>query len=107
VFRGNLAWCVLEAAPVQSSFTIHLLPSIRWNKSCDLNEQSLRPFGSMHRIPGATRFQTTRFRLTFAMGLQFARQCWAPVRLCFFYNLQAKLGWKKSKVRYFWRIYLN
>jgi len=44
--------------------------------------------------------------LSFAKGLQFVRHCAAPLRLCFFYNLRAKLEGTKSKVRYFWRIYL-
>lgn len=44
--------------------------------------------------------------MSFALELQFARHSATPLRLCFFYNLQAKLEGTKSKFRYFWRIYL-
>jgi hypothetical protein len=70
-------------------------------------KKSLRPNDSVCGIPETNPFQTSRFRLSFAMGLQFVRHCATLLRLCFFYNLQAKLGGTKSKFRYFWRIYLN
>src|SRR5437879_1964740 len=90
---------LVSTSPAQCcSFTIHVPPPFDWTNSnvpllC-LAESQTNPF------------QTVGFPLSFAKGLQFVRQCAAPLRLCFFYNLRAKLEGTKSKVRYFWRIYL-
>ena len=73
-------------------------PSIRLDKL----KRPIALLGGISNKP----FPDSRITLELCEGMQFVRHCAAPLRLCFFYNLRAQLEGTKSKVRYFWRIYL-